>query len=537
MNNSKNLPIIGFLGDKGSLYRECERIIAQYSSTHPVQLLLIDPVDFSLQTLKTNKIEALIVDMKFDSENFDRVFSEIKNSFYPNRLYIVASVFNLTNQAIERAQKLGFSFIYQYSGQVLEESRFLIETTINCVYRSNLIRKIFAVAKVDQETIIQAPVCLKQISTKEIVFSSNIKTNDKVISTLKHEYLKKLNWRDSGLNIIKIEPCNDSLLNWNTIIKTELIKPEELDRFEVEFSQKFPNREEDIKFKQEELVKFATPILIEKKQNLSSFYRKHRFNCDLQKKQNVVIFSKTNLNFRFKKEEIINNFNLYKKSTVNPSLAIIRKIKPQVIFYELESVPEEVLPKDAIHKYNDLSTLRFLFQKIQEYHLQIPIIVFNPDIVPSSELAGMAGLKDLFQELSFKFNDNFIHDFLKEKIPEEPKPVKSQLNFSAAKNPDPVIYTSEREYANFGLIEFHAKIDSLTENEMIIQTNADLPEYTIFKAPQQFGLYFTIIPNEKLSQQNSATTKKYHAVINGITAEERDVLRGFVITFNKKNAA
>lgn len=537
MNANQNLPVVGFLGDKGSLFRECERIFATWAKTHPVKLIAIDPLDFSLQTLKENNVEALIVDMKHDSDNFDRVFNEVKYSYFPGKLYVVASVFNLTALGIERAQKLGFAFIYQYSGQVVEESKFLAETTLNCIYRSNIIRHPFAVARVDQETAVQAPVYLKQLCLKEFVISSNLKLNEKIISSFKHDYLKKLNWRDSGLNIIKTESSSNGLFNWNMVVRSELIKPAELDRFEVEFSQEFPAKVEDRNFKKEQLEKFLAPILIEKKQNMSAFYRKNRFNCEAQNKKNIILFTKNNLNFRFKKEEIINNFNVYKKSKVNPTIGLIKKIKPAVIFYELEVVPEGISEKNALHLYNDVTSLRMLFQKLQENGLQIPLIVFNPGLVLSSELIGMAGIRDLFQEVNSKFCANFVHDFLKEKIPEPAPGSKNQLNFNAAKVPEPVIHADDKDYSDFGLLEFTAKIESLTENEMIFQANAELPEFTIFKVPQQFGLYFTIIPNEKVSQQNTPTTKRYHAIINGLAAEERDVLRGFVINFNKKNVA
>lgn len=143
----------------------------------------------------------------------------------------------------------------------------------------------------------------------------------------------------------------------------------------------------------------------------------------------------------------------------------------------------------------------------------------------------MKGFPSSVKHVPFKFEDKLVTAFLKDKVPKEE--TKSQLQFKNEVAPDPILWMSDRN--NFGRLEVSAKIEAISELEIAFSSSAELPEYTLLKATYPFPFYLTIIPNKNAKPENG-DVRKYRAIINGLTTEQRDALRGFVITFNASAA-
>lgn len=528
-------PKIIYVGSSTSSFlRELNALFTEFKSSHPHELVPIDSFDLSLPKILALKPKTIILDLNLDNDRLDVFLKEFNLALYPRKILICGVATEINEKIRKRAIQLDVQMIFSKITGVSDEPRFLVESTLGYIYPNNPINRPFAVAKPGLHSKIQIPVWIKKITFAEILVHSSFKPHDKHLLSLKHDYLKKLAWREVNLPVIKTEPCHTSVHNYETVYKTEIIKQEELDRFESDVSIKMNDSSEDEK--KEAYLKFLKPLAIEKKQNLMNFYRKNRFDCDKQNKKPILIISANLVDYKLRTEELTENYIVYKTDLLNSKLSLIKKFKPQVIFYEMDHILAEE-PNEIFQK-NNLETLSFLFFKLQEMNMKIPLVIFNNQIYTPGEISASLGFQDSYQEIQAPCSGNFIDAILKERLSQDKaKETKSQLSFSAPL-PEPVLYPPEREYHQLGFAEIPAKIERLSEQEILIECYAELPEHFLMKVfHPACDFYFTILPNNKNYVGNMGSLRRYVAQISGINSEERDALRGYIITFNKNNSA
>lgn len=528
-------PKILYIGSSTSSFiRELKALFYEFSKTHPHELLQVEPFDLSLSSILQLEAQALIFDLNLDTDKYDTFIKELNLSIYPKKNFIAGVATEITDSIRNRAIQLDIQMIFSKITGVSDEPRFLVESTLGYLYPNNPIKRPFAVAKPSLHSHIQIPVWIKKITFSEITTHSSFKPHEKQILSLKHDYLKKLAWRETNLPILNSQLCHTSIHEYETTYKTEIIKQEESERFEVEFAHKIKNPSEAAK--KEAYLKFIKPLAIEKKQNLMNFYRRNRFDCDKQNKKPILIISKNLMDYKLKTEDLLDNFVAHKTKLLNNKLSLIKKFKPQIIFYEIDHALEG--ESNLIFQKNNLETLSFLFFKLQEMGLKIPLVIFNNQIYTSGEISASLGFGNSYQEILAPCSSQFIDTLLKEQLKKEQNSEpKNQLSFQNA-TPEPVLYPPERDYHQLGFVEIAGKIESISEQEILIECYAELPEFSLIKVfHPACEFYFTILPNSKNYVGNTGSLRRYIAQISGINSEQRDALRGYIITYNKSKSA
>ena len=434
-----------------------------------------------------------------------------------------------------------------------EEIKFISTALVTLLKPDYPHAKKFAIAKPEQYCDIKVPVYLRDLSANQFSLESSFKIITNKLSHIENPFIKSMVIDNQNIKYIGTNKSTDYLLNnYTTFFDVQFISDKEKNKLKesIEFAL---NEKKELSIEQKEkalnkiLLKKIADIISDKKHMLFNWYKKHPYNRRGPAKENIVIISKrmSDLNL---KSTFAQKFNYIIFETLNlKNLKKIETLNPSFIIWDMEIPREEVntngILEDKIvdityekNYFKSLKQLKEVFG-LQNLSEKNKLVIFSPDsfINPSLIINEIGGLKvEVIQaELSEKNMESFMNI-----VEKDSKKENTTSNTSKEKdNADNInIHFPVGDSLSESWITLSAKIEFLTESEIVIASSSELPLMTTLRANFDIPIVFSLIPNKKLEMQNArASIKRYHGLIHCMTEEERKDLRSYVIRHEKQS--
>ena len=550
----KTLNIL-YIGQSCVYSRELEFQIHQIKKNIKIEFQHLEDISkLSLDKINEFKPQNIIIDFQFEQPSYSYLFKRYQQIFPKNyiKLFGVTPVVN--EESIQNIKSKGINFVFAKTSEV-DEIKFLASSILYCHDRNMIDKKQFAIAKSDAEAKVELINYIRKFSMKNFTLFNNGQLFDKKINILESKILDQLNFEKNQLGYEINFSKNPNYL-YDIIIDNNFLNENDFKNAQETLDrqlQSIKNEEEREKKKNELYKKIILDEAKNKQAKFKNWRDKKRSFYSQDKKKNILVLNKNNLNIRLQKTKAQEEFNLIKKHSFDQlDLPYLVKLNPEYVFINLEKVENTTKDhngnlqfKDKLFQYNFIATAKFLIELYQKKGVKANIIIYNDTDLDSELIDSLMNLtvgnvkfinnKLTESSLNAYFDEQYlIHKIQKKKELQNKKIVLNSTNkkeiLKTKESKDFELYFEENEDLN--KIKFLSKVDVdlISEFQIKITTHNELPYYEPLKIDFPFPLYITLIPNEELDSFNEKSKEKqYKGIINCLNTELRDKIRGYVI--------
>lgn len=496
----------------------------------------------SLNSLNKLNPQIIIVDLDVSNDKFEKIFSDFKQIKYNQPPIIIGLFKECLHEKTVFFINNGFDAIFQKCTKN-DETIFLTRFIIDNFKNSALTKGLYTLARVKKNISIDNFVTFTKLSLGSISFESTCNFDAKHLININNSFISKFNW-DGSTNQIKGKflktnsPFNSFAYDYSIFPISKEEESIEIEEIKKTIQEDLSDEAKEILIA-DELSKKQSQILLEKKHNLQNFYRKYKHDFLIEKKINVLSIS-NNIELKLQSNNF-ELFKLYKQTHLYPN-NLISKMQPKIIFYEIEELPDELdvktqtidKAKDKPFIYNHIKSLYELLQ--MNFYSQNPskIVIFNkdPSLSEKDVMKEINSHSENYLWIDSEINDFSLNNTLKDLIKTNNNLLEEELIKNEKKSE--ILYINNTK-DSFGFITHSGSLDAITEAEVIITTDQELPEGKSIFINYPIPMFIHIIPDIKFKPTHKLKLKTYRGIIMGINATQRDELRAFVITYNADN--
>jgi hypothetical protein len=554
MNNKDDITIkICYVGKQGNFFKDLHHGLYKNKEHLIIQIDSLNMEQDGAKKLYEQFYDYILVDFDSLEKPFFKELEEIKTLFLNKKPIVIGLASNLDDEIEKMMSSYKVNFIYEKTSTT-EEALFLA-TTILYTHSPVLKQKgKYAIARAEMPSVINVPVYLKEFNFQYSQIETPFKLNNKTLSKIESPLLDKVNFGHTNISVeLLLNNSYHPNNNYTISLKNSHIKASEL-AFINEEVEKLASINKNLKtelqkknfIKDQTVLKYKS-LLSEKKFIFDNLYKSHYLYCQNPIKKNILITSKDGLDEKIKNEAVHDHFRFFKQSNIDPKGLFLNKYPMDFIFYNYELLPEKdeegkpIEVKDNAFKYNHNQSIKELTVHLNKHQKDLKkIIIFNPNRLPHNEIMNSilySNFEIIDQPFSMKFVESFLDDVVKIENKEAKKQLFKKQNTLEMKKTlkKTEIKRKSLFFANtdtFGKanIALDITVDYVTENEIFISSDNELPHYTPIKINFPTECYLTIIKDDKWERDNHRFSKKrYRAIINGISYTKRNDLRAFVI--------
>lgn len=500
MKKDNNIIGIDFFGEDCNIFNTIEENIKELFPKLPIKY---NTYEKSSQ-IQITAPKALIIDNDFVSNKDWKEFEKYENSIYPQRLIKVLLSSNIEDRSFFENKKV--HFVYKkgnsYDMSNLSNSIF---SSINSKYR---IKNRYVYANVDYPTRVLFPAKLKKFNENEIIISSNSNFQRGNKYLIHNKILDNL--RIGKENIAQ----NVRSENGNQIIKSEmnLVSSEEIIKYENDL-----NRTDFVEVSPEEKEKVITKTLrdhldelLENRGNALSEMKKN--NIKTHKDVNdvrVLVVTKSSINscrYDYHKFFFMNEFNLNKALEIDPHIIVMDYDN------DWENYEKELSKVNLLMEENETKGKKYFLLTNNNLDLNKIKNILSWDFVVSSLERKLT--KDILESICSK--------------------VSPSMKFNKKNYDGDLSMVVVDEVDSFSEVEIPLNIMKISEETVVLESEIELPYYTLMRIKNFRGMSFNIslIEDDNFKKQYG---KFYHlGLISGLEEKDRDFLRGFNISYKKE---
>lgn len=533
--------------------------------------ILLDQGDYDIKEFDFNAIETIskldniininpyitVVDYSNDETAFSHLFNKYKSMLPAQSKVFIGISSDLSEKNINKMIDHGMNFCYQKTNES-EEFKFIARNILNLIDDRMIKKGNFAVAKTEQNSIFNIREKLTNFNFKNFSLETNYRLDETMAVNFDSNLFHKINFQNNYLKpTITTQTSNNNYL-YSSEFSNVLLSKEEISKLKELAIKESKIKKTPVK----DLLQVKTLDIAKSKKHKYTLWKKSYQNFYVKNElEEILILSKRNTFIKSKDPKISRKYEFINKIQYNREDQIfLNKINPSFVIidfeatnYNVDSNTNKAKFMDIRFKQNSIKTILDISQLYQNKTNPPEILVFNKTNIPSDLIR--KSLKSSYckiKVLDVEFNESNISYFLREIDEENTRQEKQKRKENQAtnrffnkkdvliekKNLEVPLYFSDIEEINELTLKIDGRIELLSEYQMLVSSTHELPCFQPIKVSSPVNFYFTIIPYEELDKVNKASKfKRYKAIINCISQETRDELRGYIINFEKQYKA